>query len=65
MLIDAAARRCAISLNIPTIGTGGAIVLAKRRGIISSVEEPIQSLKTAGLWLSKSIIELLIQQANQ
>ncbi len=65
LLDDAAARRCAVSLKIPTLGTGGMIVLAKRRGIISSVEEPIQSLQNAGLWLSESLIQLLKQQAGE
>ena len=61
---DAAARRCAISLNIPTLGTGGLIVLAKRRGIIPSVMEPIESLRSAGLWLSDRLVTLLKQQAE-
>lgn len=31
MVDDAAARRCARTLGIPTLGSGGALVLAKRR----------------------------------
>lgn len=62
---DAAARRCAISLNISTLGTGGVIVLAKKRGIISSVSEPIESLRNAGLWLSDSLVALLKQKADE
>ena len=65
MIDDAAARRCAISLNISTLGTGGAIVLAKRRGLISSVVEPIQALRDAGLWLSEDLVQLLKQQAGE
>ena len=65
MIDDAAARRCAISLNISTLGTGGAIVLAKRRGVISSVIEPIQALRHAGLWLSEELVQLLKQQAGE
>ena len=64
MIDDAAARRCAISLNISTLGTGGAIVLAKRRGLIPSIEAPIQALRDSGLWLSNGLVELLKQQAN-
>jgi predicted nucleic acid-binding protein len=64
MIDDAAARRCAIDLNISTLGTGGMIVLAKRRGLISSVAEPIQALQDAGLWLSDSLVQLLKQQAG-
>lgn len=65
MIDDAAARRCAISLNISTLGTGGAIVLAKRRELIPSVMEPIQSLRNAGLWLSEELVQLLKQQAGE
>ncbi len=65
MIDDAAARRCAISLNIPTLGTGGLIVLAKRRGIIPSVVEPIESLRSAGLWLSDRLVNTLKQQAGE
>ncbi len=64
MIDDAAARRCAISLDIPTLGTGGMIVLAKKRGLIPSVTEPIQSLQNAGLWLSDGLVQLLKRQAN-
>lgn len=64
MIDDAAARRCAISLNIPTLGTGGAIVLANRRNLIPSVEAPIQDLRDAGLWLSESLVRLLKEQAK-
>lgn len=65
LIDDAAARRCAISLNIQTLGTGGVIVLAKRRGLIPSVEAPIQALRDAGLWLSDGLVALLKQQANR
>jgi predicted nucleic acid-binding protein len=65
MIDDAAARRCAISLNISTLGTGGMIVLAKRRGLIPSVIEPIQALRNAGLWLSEDLVNLLKRQARE
>jgi predicted nucleic acid-binding protein len=65
MIDDAAARRCAISLNIPTLGTGGMIVLAKRRGLIPSVINPIQALRNAGLWLSEDLVNILKRQAGE
>lgn len=65
MIDDAAARRCAVSLNISTLGTGGAIVLAKRRGLIQSVTEPIQALRHAGLWLSEELVRILKKQAGE
>ena len=62
---DAAARRCARSLGIKTLGTGGVLVLAKRRGLIDSVGDRLQQLRDSGLWLSDSVIDLLKQQAGE
>ncbi len=65
MIDDAAARRCARALGIATLGTGGALVLAKRRGLIESVGDRLQLLQDAGLWLSEDVINLLKQQAGE
>ncbi|MBD2245401.1 DUF3368 domain-containing protein [Nostoc sp. FACHB-888] len=62
---DRAARRCGQALSITTIGTGGLLVLAKRRGIISSILPNIQALRDAGLWLSDTVVTLLKQQAGE
>lgn len=62
---DAAARRCARTLQVQILGTGGVLVLAKRRGLIPSVESSLQELRDAGLWLSDEIVSLLIQQAGE
>lgn len=61
---DRAARRCGQALGITTIGTGGLLILAKRRGLISSVAPGIQALQDAGLWLSESVVNLLKQQTG-
>lgn len=65
MIDDAAARRCARTLKIQTLGTGGAIVLAKQRGLIKSVGDRLQALQDSGLWLSDQVINLLKQQAGE
>lgn len=65
MVDDAAARRCARALGIATLGTGGAIVLAKQRGLIESVGDRLQQLRDAGLWLSEEVVSLLKQQAGE
>ncbi|MGC1248687.1 MAG: DUF3368 domain-containing protein [Spirulinaceae cyanobacterium] len=62
---DRAARRCAKSLAIVTIGTGGLLLLAKQRGLISVVTPRLQALRDAGLWLSDSLFNLLKQQAGE
>ncbi len=62
---DRAARRCAQALGIVTLGTGGVLVLAKRRGLIPTVSSRIQLLRDAGLWLSDDLVNLLKQQAGE
>ena len=62
---DAAARKVAKSLNIPFMGTLGILVLAKKQGLITSIDEPIQYLKKAGLWLSNDLIQVLKEQVNE
>ena len=53
---DRAARRCARVLGVAIMGTAGVVVLAKRRGLIDSVEKSLRRLQGAGLWLSEQII---------
>jgi predicted nucleic acid-binding protein len=65
MIDDRAARNCARTLGIRTLGTGGALVLAKKRGLISSVSDRLQQLKDAGLWLSDEVVALLKEQAGE
>lgn len=62
---DRDARRCAKTLNIPMLGTGGLLVLAKRRGLLPSVGEGIARLRDAGLWLSDEIVQILKTQAGE
>lgn len=62
---DADARRCARTLGIPILGTGGVLVLAKRRGLLSSVAEGLEKLRNTGLWLSDDLITLLKTQAGE
>jgi predicted nucleic acid-binding protein len=62
---DFAARRCAKIFGIITIGTGGLLVLAKRRGLISSVEEQVSRMRDNGLYLSNAIIKTLLSEAGE
>jgi predicted nucleic acid-binding protein len=56
---DRAARRCASVFGISAIGTAGVVVLAKRRGLIPSVEQALRQLQVAGLWMSEALITQL------
>ncbi|MCP4701307.1 MAG: DUF3368 domain-containing protein [Gammaproteobacteria bacterium] len=62
---DQEARRCAETLNIATLGTGGVLVLAKKHGLLDSVEEAAVALRKAGLWLYDEVVSLLKQQAGE
>jgi predicted nucleic acid-binding protein len=62
---DMDARRCAQTLGIPILGTGGLLVLAKRRGLLASVGEAIEKLRHSGLWLSDEIVRILKAQADE
>ncbi|MBI4754470.1 MAG: DUF3368 domain-containing protein [Betaproteobacteria bacterium] len=62
---DADARRCARTLGIPVLGTGGVLVLAKRRGVIASVADRLERLRNAGLWLSDDLVTVMKAQAGE
>lgn len=62
---DADARRCAKTLGIPLLGTGGILLLAKRRGLLPSLADGLNRLRNAGLWLSDDLIDLLKAQAGE
>jgi predicted nucleic acid-binding protein len=62
---DKAGRSCARSVGISVLGTGGLLVLAKRRGFIQSVGRELQRLVRAGLWISAEMIDLLERQAGE
>jgi len=61
---DRAARRCARVLGVAFMGTAGVLVLAKRRGLIDSVEKSLRRLQRAGLWLSEELIVRLAVEDN-
>jgi predicted nucleic acid-binding protein len=65
VLDDSAGRRCARSLNLNSIGTVGLFILAKRRGVIAEVMPCVEKLRTAGLWLSDALVEIVRQQAGE
>ena len=65
LIDDAAARTCAKSLSVPFVGTGGLLILAKRKGLIGSFSEALNRVQSAGLWLSEDIVDLLKKTAAE
>ena len=62
---ERAARRCADTLGVRTLGTGGLLIAAKRRSLISSVESELDKLENAGLYLSDDLRIIILAEANE
>jgi len=53
---DLAGRKCAESLGVPLRGTLGIVLAAKRRGVIPAARPVIEDLVSAGLYLSRRVL---------
>lgn len=62
---DREARKCAITLGCLCTGTVGVILIAKRRGVISSVKDSLAKLQNAGLWLSQDFVREICLKAGE
>lgn len=49
ILDDATARKCARDLKVPFIGTGGILISAKQKNLISSFPEALEKIQNQGL----------------
>jgi predicted nucleic acid-binding protein len=65
VLDDLAARRCAAALGIPTQGTLGLILVAKRLGMIPEVRPVLDLLRQAGLYVSDRLVQAVLNQAGE
>jgi len=65
LLDDFAARKCAKALNLKILGTGGLLILAKQKNLISSVSEAVEKVRFSGLWLSDEIINIIKEKAGE
>ena len=65
LIDDRAARKCAETLGIKTLGTGGILVLAKKRGLIETGAPELKKLQDAGLWISEDVAGAILKQAGE
>jgi predicted nucleic acid-binding protein len=66
LLDDGEARKIAESFEMTIAGTAGLLLLAKRKGLISSVRPEIEKLEKEGAFrLSESVKELLLKEAKE
>jgi predicted nucleic acid-binding protein len=59
---DKAARKFARTYKIKTLGTGSILVLAKKRGLISSLSDAINKVRDSGLYISDNVKNQLVKQ---
>ncbi|NKC14349.1 MAG: DUF3368 domain-containing protein [Gammaproteobacteria bacterium] len=62
---DLAGRKCAASLNIPVRGTLGIVLVAKKRGLIPQARPVIEDMMTAGLYLSRKVVDEALQRVGE
>jgi predicted nucleic acid-binding protein len=62
---DRAARRCAQVLGVGTCGTLGVVLEAKRAQLVPAATPLVQGLRSAGLFLSDSLVERALRAAGE
>jgi predicted nucleic acid-binding protein len=65
ILDDLAARRCARALNVSLQGTLGLILVAKGLGMIPAVRPVLDTLQQTGMYLSRRLVQLVLDQAGE
>ena len=53
---DGLARKCAVTHNIPLLGTLGIVLLAKKQGLVSEARPLMNELKQHGMYLHESTL---------
>jgi predicted nucleic acid-binding protein len=62
VLDDAVGRRCARTLDVPVIGTLAVVLRAKKRGLIPSAAQVVQSLVASGLHVDQRTAEVVLKR---
>jgi predicted nucleic acid-binding protein len=65
VLDDLQARRCAQSLRLPTTGTLGVILRAKRRGLIPAARPIVEKLLERSFYLAHDLLEAALAQVGE
>lgn len=65
LMDDKAGRTMATNAAIPVIGTVGALVLAKRKGLVPLVKPLLESLVASGYFLSEVIVAAALAAAGE
>ena len=65
VLDDLAARRCAEALHLKLVGTLGLLLMAKKRGVIVSIRDSMDSIVAAGLFISPKHLAVIRKRADE
>ncbi|PYS48420.1 MAG: DUF3368 domain-containing protein [Acidobacteria bacterium] len=65
LLDDEPARKIAIQLRLPVIGTAGVLILAKERKLIVAVRPCLDALIENRFFLARNVYELIITRAGE
>ncbi len=65
VLDDRAARRCAETIGVRTIGTLGLLVRAKRAGFVAAVEPIVEELQAVGFRASAALVQEVLRLAGE
>jgi predicted nucleic acid-binding protein len=65
LMDERAGRKVCAELHLPVLGTGGLIVLAKRRGLLARIKPEFERLHQAGFWIAPVVTKTLLEQAGE
>ena len=65
ILDDGAARRCARTFAVPLKGTLGVVLLAKRRGLVTSAEGVLRSVRQQGFRLEDRLVSAALRELDE
>ncbi len=65
ILDDSAARREAIAVGLPVIGTVGVLLIAKTQGIIPTIKPILDNLRVRGTRISQSLYNQTLAKADE
>ena len=65
ILDDLAARKFAMTFDLPLLGTLGLLIRAKHRGMIDQLDPQIRLLESAGANLSQTVIDHALKLAGE
>ncbi len=65
LLDDRLARRVALQLALPVVGTLGVLIAAKRRGLLGSVRPSLTRLRASGYFLSDAVLAEALHLAGE